>query len=237
MADILLIETATSVCSVAVARNGRVLHLVETAEADRHASLITVYIRQCLEAAGWESQQLHAVAVSAGPGSYTGLRVGVSAAKGMCYALGIPLIAVDTLQALASACRAQSGAEGDDLIVPMIDARRQEVWTAVYEAGTLTAREKAAPLVLENNMFDSFCKKARGNGNGRSILLCGNGAFKTDSGSLPENVVLADPLQCSAAYMAELADANFQNADFQEFLYYEPFYMKPPNITTAKKKL
>lgn len=237
MANILLIETATSVCSVAVARDGQVLQLVETAEADRHAALITVFIRQCLEAAGLDPQQLNAIAVSAGPGSYTGLRVGVSAAKGMCYALGIPLIAVDTLQALASACRAQNGAGGDDLIVPMIDARRQEVWAAVYEAGTLTSREKAAPLVLENNMFDYFCKEVRGDDSSCRILLCGNGAFKTSSGRLPENVVLAEPFQCSASTMAKLAETDFQNADFQDVSYYEPFYMKPPNITSAKKTL
>lgn len=237
MANILLIETATSVCSVAVARDGRVLHLIETSEADRHASLITVFIRQCLDAAGMEPQQLNAVAVSAGPGSYTGLRVGVSAAKGLCYGLGIPLIAVDTLKALASACRKKSSAGSDDLIVPMIDARRQEVWTAVYEAGHLNVLGKAVPLVLENNMFDYFCGEVRGGDKHRRILLCGNGAFKTDSGSLPENVVLTEPFQCSASYMAELAEADFQSADFQEVSYYEPFYMKPPNITSAKKTL
>lgn len=237
MADILLIETATSVCSVAVARNGRVLHQVETAEADRHAALITVFIRQCLDDLGMAPRQLHAVAVSAGPGSYTGLRVGVSAAKGLCYALGIPLIAIDTLQALASACRVQSGAAGHDLIVPMIDARRQEVWTAVFEADRLSTLRNAAPLVLENNMFDYFCKEVRGEDEHHRILLCGNGAFKTNSGILSENAVLAKPFECSASYMAELAEAIFQSADFQDISHYEPFYMKPPNITSAKKTL
>lgn len=237
MTYILLIETATSVCSVAVACDGQVLHQAETAEADRHASLITVFIRQCLDAAGMEPRQLNAVAVSAGPGSYTGLRVGVSAAKGLCYALGIPLIAVDTLKALASACRKKNSAEGEDLIVPMIDARRQEVWTAVYEAGHLNVLGKVVPLVLENNMFDYFCSEIREDDKHRRILLCGNGAFKTSSGSVPENVVLTNPFQCSASYMAELAEADFQNADFQDILYYEPFYMKPPNITSAKKTL
>lgn len=237
MADILLIETATSVCSVAVARDGRVLHQVETAEADRHAALITVFIRQCLNHLGMEPRQLHAVAVSAGPGSYTGLRVGVSAAKGLCYALGIPLIAVDTLQALAWACREQSGASGHDLIAPMIDARRQEVWTAVFEADRLGTLRNAAPLVLENNMFDYFCKEVCGEDKHRRILLCGNGAFKTNSGGLPENAVLAKPLECSASYMAKLAEACFQDVDFQDVSHYEPFYMKPPNITSAKKTL
>jgi tRNA threonylcarbamoyladenosine biosynthesis protein TsaB len=237
MANILLIETATSVCSVAVARDGRVISTAETSEADRHASLITVFIQHCLDDLGMKANQLHAVAVSAGPGSYTGLRVGVSAAKGLCYALGIPLIAVDTLKALASECRKKSSAGSDDLLVPMIDARRQEVWTAVYEAGQLNVLGKAAPLVLENNMFDYFCSEVRGDNKHRRILLCGNGAFKTSNGSLPENVVLAEPFQCSASYMANLAEADFQNADFQEVSYYEPFYMKPPNITSAKKTL
>jgi len=235
MTNILLIETTTSVCSVAVAGNGRVLHLAETTDADRHASLITVFIRQCLEGAGLEPRQLHAVAVSAGPGSYTGLRVGISAAKGLCYALSIPLIAVDTLQALAWACRNQNPTDGNSLIAPMIDARRQEVWTAVFEAEHLQTVKKAAPLILENNMFDYFCTEVSGNDNKRRILLCGNGAFKTGNGGLTENAVLAEPFQCSASNMAEIAMLSFQSADFQDVSYYEPFYMKPPNITSPKK--
>jgi len=180
---------------------------------------------------------LHAIAVSSGPGSYTGLRVGVSAAKGLCFALGIPLIAVDTLQALASACRVQNDAAGNDLIVPMIDARRQEVWTAVYEADRLNTLRIAAPLVLENKMFDYFCSEIRADDMHRRILLCGNGAFKTNSGCLPENAVLAEPYVCSASNMAELAESCFQQTDFQDVSHYEPFYMKPPNITSAKKTL
>ena len=235
MARILLIETATDTCSAAIAVDGQVVALSEQSPTLQHAALLTLQVDACVRQSGLPLAQLDAVALSRGPGSYTALRVGASVAKGICYALDKPLIAVDTLQALAQASR--TGLPDDHtpwtLLVPMLDARRQEVWTAVYDAQGLPLAP-AQPIIMENNLFENFIEAFVAQRTGVRLILSGNGMQKVYNvpGSL--RTVFSPVENCSAAYLATLAELFFQNSDFQEVAYFEPFYMKPPNITIPK---
>ena len=235
MARILLIETATEICSVALAAEGRVLALCEDLPPADHAARITLLIDACVQQSGIPLRDLDAVAVSRGPGSYTGLRVGASAAKGICYALGKPLIAVDTLEALAWAALQQVDAADKPgaLLLPMIDARRQEVWTAAYD-GALHCLAPAQPLLLTNELFENFISHLPDNGRYKCIVIAGSGSDKAVSGlNLRTTPYDAFP-KCSAAHLAALAERHFLASDFQDVSYFEPFYMKPPNITVPK---
>ncbi|MFN0034016.1 MAG: tRNA (adenosine(37)-N6)-threonylcarbamoyltransferase complex dimerization subunit type 1 TsaB [Saprospiraceae bacterium] len=247
MAKILLIETSTEVCSAAVSVDGRVVALAEDLECQSHAALLTLQISECTEAAGISLAQLDAVAVSQGPGAYTALRVGASVAKGICYALEKPLIAVDTLRALAHASaefgirnaeseRANSAfrTPHSAFLLPMLDARRQEVWLAVYDAD-LREIAPAQPLILENNSFEKFVSEKIGDGKAERLVLSGNGIKKTRGGGISEKAVYSEIKKCSARYLALLAERCFQANDFQDIAYFEPFYMKPPNITSPTK--
>lgn len=234
MAKILLIETASEVCSAALGIDGAINAFSEALEAPSHAALLTLQIQACCEEAGLALHQLDAVALSAGPGAYTALRVGASVAKGICYALEKPLIALDTLQLLAQASAVEVAAEVPTWYVPMLDARRAEVWLGVYDAA---GREKAPaqPLILENNSFEEFLSGIPGARQVERVVLSGNGMKKMRSGSISENVIFSTLEKCSARHMAAMAERFFQQADFQDVAYFEPFYMKPPNITTPNK--
>jgi tRNA threonylcarbamoyladenosine biosynthesis protein TsaB len=238
MARILLIETATEVCSAAIAIEGQVRASVEAPQATSHAALLTLQIEACAREAGIPLAALDAVAVSQGPGAYTALRVGASVAKGICYALEKPLIALDTLQALAHASRAASGLGGGQPVyfLPMLDARRQEVWLSVYDAD-LGAVVPAQPLILENNLFENFLQTHLPHSGDATLLVSGNGGKKLESVPLFENVVFSPIKKCSATHLAALAENSFQAAVFQDLAYFEPFYMKAPNITTPNKVL
>lgn len=235
MARILLIETATDVCSAAIAVDGRIIALSEQSPTLQHAALLTLQIETCVRDAGLSLAMLDAVALSRGPGSYTALRVGAAVAKGICYALDKPLIAVDTLQVLARASLTDlpENPGTRTLLVPMLDARRQEVWTAVYDdQGRLLA--PAQPIIMENNLFENFLAAHVPGGSGKRLVLSGNGMQKLQN--VPGSVlaVFSPVEKCSATYLAPLAELFFQNSDFQEVAYFEPFYMKPPNITIPK---
>lgn len=240
MAKILLLETSSEVCSVAISVDGQVVALSELPEASSHTAVLTLQIQECTQKSGILLDELDAVALSRGPGAYTALRVGASVAKGICYALDKPLIAVDTLQALALASRAEIGADlaasTGLLFAPMLDARRQEIWLAVYDAA-LNELVPAQPLVLENNSFENFVLGITGKTPPGGIVLSGNGMEKTRSGSFFEKMIFSGIAKCSAAYLAPLAEANFQVSDFQDIIYFIPYYMKPPNITTSNKPL
>ncbi|MGI9158606.1 MAG: tRNA (adenosine(37)-N6)-threonylcarbamoyltransferase complex dimerization subunit type 1 TsaB, partial [Saprospiraceae bacterium] len=156
MATILLLETATDVCAVGIAVDGRLAAAATEPPPSAHAAHLTIGIQRCLEQAGLNPTDRDAVAISAGPGSYTGLRVGASVAKGICYALNKPLIAVNTLDALAYGMWAAQPEPRDAyLFMPMLDARRQEVWTALYDH-QLRRLIPPQPLILENNLFSFF---------------------------------------------------------------------------------
>lgn len=227
MAKILLIETATGVCSVAVSDGLELLSIQQAEGTRQHAAQITLLIQAVLEQARLELVELDAVAVSSGPGSYTSLRVGASTAKGICYTLDKPLIAVDTLQSLALASLQKEREEG--LYQPMIDARRMEVYTARFDAAN-ERLEEAAPLIVGEATFQETLNR------GALLILSGNGAEKCRK-VLPETGILYSPVVCSAAHLMPLALRKLEAADFEDVAYYSPFYLKPPNVTQSKKKL
>lgn len=220
MPKILLIETSTEVCSVGISDNGRVVSLREKRDHKSHASSLALFIEQALSDAAMQPQMLDAVAVSSGPGSYTGLRIGVSTAKGMCYGLNIPLIAVDTLHALAVgfAAENQKAIGHNDLIIPMIDARRMEVYAASFDntGGRINATEA---IILNEHSFSY-------NASGR-IWLLGDGAAKTSElfADRGEMQIMRDFLP-SARHMASLAFSAFKKEQFADLAYFEPFYLK-----------
>lgn len=234
MSKILLIETATEVCGAAIAIDGVVAALEEVPESANHAALLTLQIQSCLRQLNLQPADLDAVAVSAGPGSYTALRVGVATAKGLCYALQKPLIGVNTLLALARASLESlytTATPENCLLMPMLDARRNEIWTGVYDA-YLRELIAPAPLIMEHNLFANHLTQVEGTENKNVLVLSGNGCFKAESVDSGKKTVFSDVKKCSASHLAYFAEKYIQNAEFQDLLHFEPFYMKPPNITT-----
>lgn len=236
MARILLIETATEVCSAAIAVNGEVTAIVEESHSLHHAALLTLQVRACSERSGIPLEALDAVAVSQGPGSYTSLRVGASVAKGICFALDKPLIAINTLLSLAWASRQYIADVPNPVFIPMLDARRQEVWLAAYDAD-LREIVPEQPLILENDLFEKYLADYLPSLDGVVLVAGGNGSQKLENVPMPENTVFSPVKNCSARHLSELAERFFQNAEFQNTAYFEPFYMKAPNITTSSKAL
>lgn len=226
MALILNLDTATDVCSVGIANGAKILSLKESDDAYSHASAITLLIEACRKDAGIDLQDLDAIAISSGPGSYTALRVGAATAKGICYALDKPMIAIDTLAALAHAAKEKQTA---DFYIPMIDARRMEVYTAVYDQ-QLQELESVHNLILDLQSFNNYFT------DGKSIAFCGNGAPKSQTVFVEKNAIFCDIL-CSAKHIAPLAEVAFQKQQFEDIAYYTPLYFKAPNITVSKKTL
>lgn len=221
MANILLIETATQVCSVTLASDGKVLSIRESHNQKSHSELITTFIEEVLKDVNIEFGQIDAVAVSKGPGSYTGLRIGVSTAKGICFALDKPLLAIDTLEAMAKGFRDKNINEisQNDLFCPMIDARRMEVYTAIFNAdGELIQPTEA--LVIEENSFINLLKNHR-------IWFFGDGAHKCNKMfSSSNNAVIVDDFFPSAKFMSEMAEVQYLKGDVVDLAYFEPFYLK-----------
>ncbi len=213
MAYILNLETATKNCSVSIANGGKVLAVREIAtENFSHAEKLHVFIEECLQEANLTFQNINAVAVSKGPGSYTGLRIGVSAAKGFCYALNIPLISVDTLELLAKKVTIENG-----IIVPMIDARRMEVYTAFFGNDYTKISETEAKVIDENSFFEVQVP----------MHLVGDGAIKLKSVLTDTKFNFYDEiLYPSALEMCQLSFDKFKISDFEDVAYFEPFYLK-----------
>ncbi|MFV8361958.1 tRNA (adenosine(37)-N6)-threonylcarbamoyltransferase complex dimerization subunit type 1 TsaB [Flavobacterium sp. ZT3P35] len=222
MSYILNIETATKNCSVALAKEGKTIFYKEIAEEGySHAERLHVFIEEIIKEVGITLQDLSAVAVSQGPGSYTGLRIGVSAAKGLCYALNIPLIAIDTLQALASQVTISNG-----LIIPMIDARRMEVYSAVFSPNLEQKREVLAEIITENS-FENLQE---------TLCFVGDCAEKCKSVLTKENYIFLDEIVYpSAKEMSFLSFEKFKKSDTVDVAYFEPYYLKDFMITTPKK--
>jgi len=217
LTHILCIETSTTVCSVCVTANEKIISFREINNGFTHAENLHVFIEEILKEAGLSFSQLSAVAVSKGPGSYTGLRIGVSSAKGFCYALNIPLISIDTLQSMAWGV-AQKKQE-DILYCPMLDARRMEVYCAVYDKDLNTVVPVNA-LVLDENSIEIFPKS-------KSILFFGDGMEKAKN-LLQKNNFASFSLGIfpSSTNMAALAFAKFQQKQFKNVALFEPFYLK-----------
>jgi len=213
MAYILNIETATKNCSISIAKDGKTLLCKEGAEQGySHAEKLHVFIQEALQELNLDFSDLTAIAVSQGPGSYTGLRIGVSAAKGLCYALNLPLIAVDTLEILASQIAIQEG-----IIVPMIDARRMEVFSAFFDQNGLKIRETEAEIIDENWYSDIDQK----------LHLIGDGAMKFKE-ILTADKFLFYPeiVYPSAKEMSKISFEKHKKNDTVDVAYFEPFYLK-----------
>lgn len=213
MPIILNIETATKNCSVAIAKDGKTIVCKELAtENFSHAEKLHVFIEQILAESNVQFSELNAVAVSQGPGSYTGLRIGVSSAKGFSYALNIPLIAVDTLQLLAKQISIANG-----IILPMIDARRMEVFSAMYDSNYNQIRATQAEIIDESSYKEIS----------ETIHLVGDGIGKFTNTLTDEKFVFHNEvLYPSANEMSALSFEKFQNSDFVDVAYFEPFYLK-----------
>ena len=218
---ILCLETATPVCSVALNESCCTIALRETEGQNAHSEKITNFIHEVMEVAKIDYSQLDAVAVSKGPGSYTGLRIGVSTAKGICYAADLPLMAIDTLEAMAYGMKAKLGSQiGEhDLLIPMIDARRMEVYAAIFDANLNKINDTAAQVINENS-FEDLRKDHR-------LWLFGDGAPKLKKVfENQDNISIIDGFKPSAGYMLPLAEKALWEQDFVDVAYFEPFYLK-----------
>lgn len=214
MALILNIETATTNCSVSLSKDGETFVLKEDNDKNySHAERLHTYIEDILKENNLQPEHLDAVAVSKGPGSYTGLRIGVSSAKGLCYALNKPLVAVSTLEALAHQVNCKDG-----VIVAMLDARRMEVYSAVFSTGFDAVRGIQAEVLTENS-FIEFLEQGK-------VYFVGNGVEKSKTViQHPNAVFIADKLP-SAREMGTIAELKYKKNDIEDVAYFEPYYLK-----------
>ena len=218
---ILNIETSTKVCSVAISQGEAVLSIVESLDENySHAEKLNLSIEEALAKAKLKMKDLDAISVSKGPGSFTGLRIGVSSAKGFAYALSKPLIACDTLDSLSKGYITKSNISEKDLVIPMIDARRSEVYMKIKDASSKTISEIEAK-VIDSNSFDHLEKE------NRTIHLIGDGASKF-SGLFSDssNIKVHADFHASASYMTPLSYRSFIANKFEDLAYFEPFYLK-----------
>jgi len=217
---ILCLETATKACSVALGQNKNILALKESLdEKYSHAENLTLYIEEVCKQANVRLQDVDAIAVSKGPGSFTGLRIGVSTAKGLCYALGKPLIAINTLEAIALQVKEQKlNVKSQMYFIPMIDARRMEVYCAVYDEDMNEIKKTSAEIIDENSFSDLLQKN--------KTYFFGDGSAKCRSKISHPNAIFIDDINPSAKFMIPLAEKYFSEKTFEDVAYFEPFYLK-----------
>lgn len=225
------IDTTTTVCSAALTAEGMILCHREDFSGRNHAALLSDFIKYCLDFAAERELKLEAVAVSLGPGSYTGLRIGLSEAKGLAYALDIPLIGVNTLELLATRVMFSSDEIGDEAVfIPMIDARRMEVFTAAYDMG-LNALREPAPMILDENSYAEIIAT------GRPIYIFGDGAEKARAVLTAPNVTFIPEVVPLAVDMIALAERDYARRKFIDLAYSTPLYLKEFQATTPKAKI
>ncbi len=229
MPNIIHIETSTDICSVALSSDGVVKFRRENYEGPSHAALLGSFVEETVAFAREKEIQIHAVAVSSGPGSYTGLRIGVSEAKGLCFGMNLPLIAVNTLELLCCTAMFRIDAVEDALICPMIDARRMEVYAAVYNEMLQPVMPIGAYIIDENSFAELLSKN--------KVIFCGNGAAKCRNVINHPNAIFRDDIYPVAWEMLALAEKAFQQGNFCDVAYYEPFYLKEFVATTPKNKV
>ncbi|BDD00203.1 tRNA (adenosine(37)-N6)-threonylcarbamoyltransferase complex dimerization subunit type 1 TsaB [Persicobacter psychrovividus] len=230
MATILNIETATPVCSVAIFKDGERQGFQELFIERSHSSLLTVVIDQLMKNIGLSMKSLDAVAVSAGPGSYTGLRIGVSTAKGICHALNIPLIAIDTLSAMVRHISYTQNQE-DALYCPMLDARRMEVYCQLAKAnGEMLLPTQPKILEDQQNPFEQELSTQK-------IIFFGNGMPKCKEILRHENAIFLENITPSSIGVGMIAEEKFKAEQFEDLAYFEPFYLKAFQGTKPKKRL
>ena len=227
MCTLLTIETSTPVCSCALSRDGEILENKENYEGRSHASLLGLFVHQIMEYAREQDIHLDAIAVSSGPGSYTGLRIGVSEAKGLSYGLDIPMIAIPTARIMASMMREK--ADEDTLLCPMIDARRMEVYATFFDRSLNMIRETSADIVEEESYSDLLEK--------HKVLFFGNGAEKCRTVITHPNALFFDDIHPLASAMVPLAEKAFADKTFVDVAYFEPFYLKEFVATIPKNKV
>ncbi len=218
MAIILSIESSGPICSVALHRNGELLALTESDESNIHGQKLAVFINEIINLQQIQVNKLDAIAVSEGPGSYTGLRIGVSIAKGLCYASGIPLIAVDTLQSLAYAMLQQKeiAFPENSVLMPMIDARRMEVYMAGFDL-RLNKTVSTLPAILEESFYKTLNK---------ATFVCGNGSLKIEPSFFNNSLTYVPDITFSAKHLGQLAFKKFEDKMFEDIAYFEPVYLK-----------
>ena len=224
MSLILNIETATKNCSVSLAKNGELLALKELNDGNySHGEQLHVFINAILKESGKTVNDVDAIAVSKGPGSYTGLRIGVSTAKGLCFSLDIPLISISTLTSLANTI----AVEKSMIIVPLLDARRMEVYSAVFDNNYNQIRETKAEIINENS-FSEYLSKGK-------VYFLGDGAEKCKTVIKNDNAIFLDGYFPSAKQMAGFSYEKHKKNDIEDVAYFEPFYLKDFMVTTPKK--
>ena len=231
MERLILIETSTALCSAALAEDGVITSYRESSAPKAHASLTAVFIQEMLEEKGLTIADCDAVCVSKGPGSYTGLRVGVSTAKGLCFGSGKPLIAISTLDILVAQAQIPDNLK---YIVPMVDARRMEVYAAVYEIAGQAGNDvrqvtETAPAIIDENSYSDILEKGK-------VLFIGDGAGKCADFIKHPNATF---VQCwpKASAMLEPAMKAYKEKRFEDVAYFEPFYLKEFVATVSKKKM
>ena len=236
MAIILNIETSTRVCSVALSIDGAVINSMESNDEKSHAKHLTLFIDEVLKKSETNFQQLNAISISKGPGSYTGLRIGVSAAKGLCYALDKPLIAVNTLQLMSCGMirvvksgKVNISGFDDSVLVPMIDARRMEVYTAFFYSDAKKMGEVKAEIINDKS-FNEILQT-------RKLVCFGDGAQKAQDVIKNPNFIFIDNIYPSAIDMANLSEMAYNSNKFENAAYFEPFYLKDFVATIPKKNI
>ncbi|MEQ8925786.1 MAG: tRNA (adenosine(37)-N6)-threonylcarbamoyltransferase complex dimerization subunit type 1 TsaB [Fulvivirga sp.] len=225
MSILLSIETATPTCSVALHSDGVLLGKITIEKGYSHSSILNKAIENLLQLAGVTYKELSAVAVSKGPGSYTGLRIGTSTAKGLCYALDIPLISIETLKAMAKGIVNIN----NYLLCPMLDARRMEVYTSVFSPD-LEVVSPIAPMILDQNSFSEFL-------NQQEVIFFGDGSNKFNQVVDNKNAYFINNVQPDAEIIGALAHEKYQHRSFENIAYFEPFYLKEFRATKPKSML
>ncbi len=224
---ILHIETSTGICSVALSRDGQLLACHDMEDGMNHTALLAPAIEKLLESASLVPGDLGAISVSSGPGSYTGLRVGSSTAKAMAYSLGIPLISIPTMLALASATFEQHPEA--QYALPMIDARRKEVYSILYDR-SMSEVWPVSSVILSEEFFETGIPMEG------QVICCGDGALKIgELSSKASNLTIDTQIQCSARHLIKPAMESRGEGKYQDPLHFVPYYHKPPNITEPKK--
>lgn len=226
MAIILNIETSTDICSVCISRGSEILSIRETPRSYSHSEVIAVFVDECLKEIGISAKDLDAVSISRGPGSYTALRIGAATAKGICFAVDIPLMSVGTLEALAGSVMHLCG--DNDIVIPMIDARRKEVYHAIYK-NDFENLHPVEPIILDETTFSALSKYDK-------IHFCGDGVPKSKGILTISNAQYHD-IECSARHLIKMSNEKFDKKIFEDIAYYEPNYYKGANITVQKKNI
>ncbi len=225
MAIILHLETATTNCSVSISRDYEIIVLKENNAASySHSEQLHVFIKEALKEASLSFSDLDAVAISKGPGSYTGLRIGVSAAKGVCFSLDIPLISIPTLQSIAHQVDLKPG----ELVIPVLDARRMEVYSCVYDFNYQEVRETRAEIINEESFVEYLGED--------KVYVVGSGAEKCRGVLQHPNFIFDESMVPSAKDMVTMASKKYESRQFEDVAYFEPYYLKDFVLQQKKKK-